>query len=310
MTPDAAAFDPSRLVYGLTGNVGKEALWEPLAALVGAMDARGQAFRLHGDLAAGLVERQLMDAERAGRLAADDLPGASTLLLSFGGDGTFLRTAHLADGHDTPILGVNIGRLGFLATVEVGGLADALAVIEAGEARVEPRMTLGVRIDDGTGLDRPDGVPAWALNDVVVDKSGTTSMIQIETHLDGRFLNTYWADGLVVATPTGSTAYALSVGGPIVTPGTDGVVVAPIAPHTLTARPVVLPSDAELTLRVVTRGEPVAFACDGVSTLLPPDGPTIHVRQSRHCVRLVTLPGRDFFTTVRDKLSWGRGGVF
>ena len=306
MPPAPTAFQPTRLVYGLTGNVTKDALWAPLAGLVEAMDARGQAFRMHDDLAAGLVERNLMSADRASRLAADDLPGVSTVLLSFGGDGTFLRTAHLADGHETPILGVNIGRLGFLATVEVGGLADALAAIEAGEARVEERMTLGVRVDG----DRPERIPAWALNDVVVDKSGTTSMIQIETHLDGRFLNTYWADGLVVATPTGSTAYALSVGGPIVTPGTDGVVVAPIAPHTLTARPVVLPSDAELTLRVVTRGDPVAFACDGVSTLLPPDGPAIRVRQSRHRVRLVALPGRDFFSTVRDKLSWGRGGVF
>ena len=186
-------------------------------------------------------------------------------------------------------------------------LAEALARADAGAAAVESRMTLAVRLDG----DRPDDVPAWALNDVVVDKSGTTSMIQIETHLDGRFLNTYWADGLVVATPTGSTAYALSVGGPIVTPGTDGVVVAPIAPHTLTARPVVLPSDAELTLRVVTRGEPVAFACDGVSTLLPADdGPAIHIRQSSHCVRILTLPDRDFFSAVRDKLSWGRGGVF
>ena len=294
------------LVYGLTGNTTNDALWAPVADLIADLDARAQPFRMHPDVAAGLVERGLLAADRASALDSDDLPGDATMLLSFGGDGTMLRTARLAGGHATPILGVNVGRLGFLATVEVEDLAVALAAVEDGTARIEERITLDVRLDGGA----PDGLPAWALNDVVVDKSGTTSMIQVEAELDGRPLNTYWADGLVVATPTGSTAYALSVGGPIVMPGTDGVVVAPIAPHTLTARPVVLPSAAELCLRVVTRGHPIAFAVDGVSVELPAEPPLIRIHRSAHRVRLVQLPGRDFFSAVRDKLSWGRGGVF
>lgn len=294
------------LVYGLTGNTTNDALWAPVAELIADLDGRDLPFRLHPDVAVGLVERGLLAAARAAALASDDLPGEATVLLSFGGDGTMLRTARLGGGHTTPILGVNVGRLGFLATVEVGGVADALAAVETGAARIEERITLDVRLDGAP----PPGLPVWALNDVVVDKSGTTSMIQVEAELDGRPLNTYWADGLVVATPTGSTAYALSVGGPIVMPGTDGVVVAPIAPHTLTARPVVLPSDAELCLRVVTRGHPIAFAIDGVSVELPAEPPTIRIRRSSHRVRLVQLPGRDFFSAVREKLSWGRGGVF
>ena len=165
-------------------------------------------------------------------------------------------------------------------------------------------MTLDVEASD-----HPENVPRWALNDVVVDKSGTTSMIQVEATVDGAHLNTYWADGLVVATPTGSTAYALSVGGPILTPGTETLLVAPIAPHTLTARPIVLPCDAELVLRVETRDHPFAFACDGVSAVMA-GGATIRVRRGRQPVRLVTLPDRDYFGTVRSKLSWGQGGVF
>lgn len=302
----SAPLDPARLVYGLTGNTTNDALWAPVAGLIADLDARGRAYRLHPDLAAGLVARDRLAPDRAATLASSALADEATLLLSFGGDGTMLRSAHLGGGHGTPILGVNIGRLGFLATVEVSAIDEALADVEAGRAHVAERLTLSVRVDGAP----PDTTPAWALNDVVVDKSGTTSMIQIETALDGRFLNTYWADGLVVATPTGSTAYALSVGGPIVTPGTDGVVVAPIAPHTLTARPIVLPSRAELALRVVTRGHPVAFAVDGVSTLLPPEAPAIRIRRADHRVRLVELPGRDYFATVRDKLSWGKGGVF
>ena len=288
------------MTYGITGNPNKDALWAPLADLVRWLDARGFPFRLDPVLADGLRERGLPGAD-ADPLTAPD-PGID-LLLSFGGDGTLLRTAHRADG--VPILGVNIGRLGFLTKVEVSEVQGALLAVEAGETSVERRMTLAVEVD---GVDLGE-VPRWALNDVVVDKSGTTSMIQVEATVDGDYLNTYWADGLVIATPTGSTAYALSVGGPIVTPGTETIVVAPIAPHTLTARPIVLPCSAELVLRVETRDHPFAFACDGVSAVLD-GGTTIRVRRAEHVVQLVTLPDRDYFKTIRSKLSWGQGGVF
>jgi NAD+ kinase len=293
------------MTYGITGNTTKDALWHPAAALTRWLHRKGIPFRLGPDVADGLVARGLVDDVVRAEFAADDLATASDVLLSFGGDGTLLRTAHQADG--TPILGVNIGRLGFLTKVEVGELEAVLADVEAGDFGVEERMTLAVEVE---GADTGE-VPAWALNDVVVDKSGTTSMIQVEATVDGAHLNTYWADGLVVATPTGSTAYALSVGGPILVPGTSVVAVAPIAPHTLTARPIVLPCDAELVLRVETRGHPFAFACDGVSTLLDGGGGvTVRVRRSGHAVRLLTLPDRDYFGTIRDKLSWGQAGVF
>ena len=291
--------------YGITGNTTKETLWLPVADLTRWLHRKGLDFCLHSDLAEGLEARGLVDAAFCTEHAAADLAAGSDVLLSFGGDGTLLRSAHRANG--TPILGVNMGRLGFLTKVEVSEVEAAIETIEAGDSGVEERMTLDVEVE---GADAAD-VPSWALNDVVMDKSGTTSMIQIEAWANGLPLNTYWCDGLVVATPTGSTAYALSVGGPILTPGTECLVIAPIAPHTLTARPIVLPCATELELRVVTRGHPFAFATDGVSTLLGGGGEvTVRVRRSAHAVRLVTLPDRDYFTTIRDKLSWGQGGVF
>ncbi|MGB3544099.1 NAD(+)/NADH kinase [Rubrivirga sp.] len=290
------------MTYGITGNPTKPAVWEPLRDLTAWLDARGLPFWIDPPLAQGLDDRGLVDGSVLEDRTTDDL-SQSDVLLSFGGDGTLLRTAHRAGG--LPILGVNIGRLGFLTKVEVSEIEAALAALEDGETGVEDRMTLDVELDV-PGL---EGVPSWALNDVVVDKSGTTSMIQVEATVNGEALNTYWADGLVVATPTGSTAYALSVGGPILTPGSDTIVVAPIAPHTLTARPIVLPCDAELVLRVETRDHPFAFACDGFSVVLE-GGATVRIKRSEEVVRLVTLPGKDYFSTVRDKLSWGRGGVF
>ena len=301
------------MTYGITGNTSKDALWPALAETTAWLDARSLAYRLDRPLADGLDARGF--ATDAGRRAATDDPTAGVdVLLSFGGDGTMLRAAHRVGASGLPggppgppILGVNVGRLGYLTRADVGEVTAVLAQVEAGAFQVEERMTLDVRLDKA---DAP-GVPAWALNDVVVDKSGTTSMIQIEATVDGVFLNTYWADGLVVATPTGSTAYALSVGGPIVVPGAAVVVVAPIAPHTLTARPIVLPASCELALRVSTRGDAFAFAVDGISALLPGRADvTIRVRRAAGTVRLVTLPGRDVFVTLRDKLSWGKGGVF
>ena len=287
--------------YGITGNPTKDALWAPLADLVGRLRERGVAFGLDPALAGGLAERGLAGEVGDGE-TGDGFARGADVLLSFGGDGTLLRTAHRCDG--VPILGVNLGRLGFLTKAEVSELHDVLGRVEAGDYGTEERMTLAVETDADLG-----DVPAWALNDVVVDKSGTTSMIQVEATVDGRHLNTYWADGLVVATPTGSTAYALSVGGPILVPGTETIAVAPIAPHTLTARPIVLPCDAELVLRVETRDHPFAFACDGVSAVLD-GGATVRIRRSERTVTLVTLPDRDYFGTIRDKLSWGQGGVF
>ena len=218
------------MTYGIIGNTTKPQLWEPVAELASWLQARGLGVCLHRDVADGLAERGLLDAALCAERTTDALAAGSDVLLSFGGDGSLLRTAHASDDADTPILGVNMGRLGFLTKVEVQDLYAAIERMEAGDYGVEERMTLDVSVD-GVEL-APLGLATWALNDVVVDKSGTTSMIAVEAFVDGAPLNTYWADGLIVSTPTGSTAYALSVGGPILAPGTECISVSPDrAPH-------------------------------------------------------------------------------
>ncbi len=288
------------MTFGILGNTNKEALWEPVATLVRRFAGQGTPFRLHSEIAEGLSMRGLIDAAICTSHAADDLAAACDLLLSFGGDGTILKSAREAGIHETPILGINLGRLGFLTKVEVAEVDEAIRRIDEGSFTVEARMALSIDVDGAL----PD-VPSWALNDVVIAKTGTASMIGIEAEVNGAYLNTYRCDGLIVATPTGSTAYSLSADGPIIAPAAHAIVVTPIAPHTLTARPIVLPDTSSVTLRVVTEGS-FLVAVDGQSAIVENPDVTITLRRATHSVRLVTFPDRDYFSTLRGKLKWGQ----
>ncbi|HLA64185.1 MAG TPA: NAD(+)/NADH kinase [Rhodothermales bacterium] len=293
------------MTYGITGNPTKEAVWTPIAALTRWLYRKGLPFRLHRTIADGLCSRGKCDEAFAAEFATDDPADGVDVLLSFGGDGSLLRSAHLIGDRGVPILGVNAGRLGFLSVVEIGEVEEAVQALEAGAYRVEDRAALMLEIEGAEPR-----LPRWALNDIVIDKTGTASMIAIEAEVDGKPLNTYWADGLIVATPTGATAYSLSVGGPILTPGSGVVVVTPIAPHTLTARPIVLHDSVEIALRVTTRGHPYVLAVDGISAVVEASDVTLRVRRAPHKVRLVQFAERDYFSTIREKLMWGQGAVF
>jgi NAD+ kinase len=294
------------MTYGIIGNTAEEALWHPVADLTRRLYRKGLDFCLHRDIARGLEERGLVDPAFRSETATDDVAAHCDLLLSFGGDGTILRAAHHVGTREVPILGVNVGHLGFLTKVGVDELEETITRLEAGQHTVEKRMVIEYDVE-GAEL----GLPRWALNDFVLDKSGTTSMIAIEADVDGTFLNTFWADGLVVSTPTGSTAYNLSAGGPIVMPSSEAIVVTPIAPHTLTARPIVLPDRVTLRLQVTTRGHPYVFAVDGQSTEIAGGSEVVFtIRRASHGVRLVSFPDRGYFATIRDKLKWGQSGVF
>lgn len=286
------------MTYGITGNTGKEKLWQPAADLLRWLGAEGLPFRLDRRVAAGLVERGLVDAATCEAHAADDLAAEADLVLSFGGDGTLLNTAHAVGTRETPILGVNIGRLGFLTGSEVGEVEEAIRQIEAGAHAVESRVAIEAAVEGGPAR--------WALNDVVIAKSGSASMIDVRVDVDDRYLNDYWADGLIVATPTGSTAYSLAAGGPLLAPNTDVLVVTPIAPHTLTTRPIVLPDTVTLEMEVTTRGQSFLLAYDGVSEVIERERARVTIRRASHAVCLVRLPGRDYFQTIRSKLSWGQ----
>lgn len=297
------------MAYGITGNTSKDGIWQPVAELTRWLHRHSLDFCVTQEIADGLLDRELVDLAFCSEYASADVAQQADVLLSFGGDGTLLKSAHAAGLDGPPILGVNVGRLGFLARVEVGGVIAAIEKVERGETGVENRLALAIEIEGDDSV--LDDLYPWALNDLVVDKSGTASMIAVDASADGRFLNTYWADGLITATPTGSTAYALSVGGPIISPPADALVLAPIAPHTLTARPIVLPASCTLEIQVTTRDHPYVVAVDGRSRVIESDDDlTIRVRRAEGSVRLVTLPGEDYFATVRDKLKWGQSAVF
>ena len=290
------------MVYGITGNTQKDKLWDPTAGLARWLAERSIPFRLRAELADGLAERGLIDPSTCSDHRSENLASESDIILSFGGDGTMLLSAHEVDTLETPILGVNIGRLGFLAEIEVGQLHATIECLEKGDYRVEPRLLLDADIRRGS-----ETTSYWALNEFVIERSGSAGLMSIRVTVDGIHLNDYWADGLIISTPTGSTAYSMSVGGPIVAPGSNVVILTPIAPHSLTVRPIVLPASALIEAHVTRDDQPYVLAYDGRSHAFEQTGEPISFRFSRasHVVNLVKLPEQHYFQTLRSKLMWG-----
>lgn len=293
--------------FGLTGNPAKDDLWAPLARLVAHLQGDGCDFVIDPRLADGLAERGLasgLDAHVDDPATAP--PGRRPdVVLSFGGDGTLLRTAHALGRAELPILGVNVGRLGFLADVETRELDAVLDRLQRGAFAVEQRSVLEVTAVEATPAPDASPIVPWALNEVALERAGRAGLLAIRVHVDGAFLNTYWGDGLIVATPTGSTAYSLSVGGPILAPDAGVVVLSPVAPHTLTVRPIVLSDAVTLDLTVRTR-DAFVVAADGTPTLLSGEA-RLRIARAAHRVHLVKLTDRSFFGTLRSKLLWGHG---
>jgi NAD+ kinase len=221
------------------------------------------------------------------------------LLLSVGGDGTFLNAVSYSLEKDIPIAGVNCGRLGFLADITAEDIEVALLQFINGDYVLEQRSMLQLIQPSNLFCDFN-----YAVNELTVHKLDNSSMIKIETFINGEFLANYWADGLIIATPTGSTAYSLSVGGPIVTPDLSGLLITPIASHLLTVRPVIVPDDVEIQLRIEGRGNQFLVSIDHRS--FPLDFPThIKVRKATLTVPIVKLKGHSFYSTMRNKLMWG-----
>ena len=221
------------------------------------------------------------------------------VFFSLGGDGTFLDSVAKVGRSGIPVLGINLGRLGFLSSTREEGALAALRAVKERRYSIEDRGLLTLQ---GEGLG--DGSPMFALNEVSLHKRDTSSMLAVDTYVSGRFLNTYWSDGLIVATPTGSTAYSLSCGGPLLDPTCDAMVITPIAAHNLNVRPIVVPGDSVLRLRAEAREDKYLVNLDSRSFTL--DRPMdLHVRRADHQVRFIHLEGTDFFNTLRDKLAWG-----
>lgn len=232
-------------------------------------------------------------------LSHEQLGAACDLAVVIGGDGTMLGFAREMARHGVPLLGINQGRLGFITDIPIERWRESLAPVLAGDYEVEPRAMLeGAVLRDGESI-----FSGLALNDVVVSRGSTAGMVELRIEVDGQFVANMRADGLIVASPTGSTAYALSAGGPIMHPSIAGWLLAPIAPHTLSNRPIVLPDSGEVRMEIVAgRDASVNFDMQSLASLL--HGDTITVRRSEHQVRFLHPKGWSYYATLRRKLRW------
>jgi NAD+ kinase len=224
------------------------------------------------------------------------------LVVVLGGDGTMISTARLVEDHEPLVLGINYGSLGYLTEFRIEEMFPALEMVLAGEYEVDHRVMLkAAHWSDGEEI-----AAGRVLNDVVINKAALARIIEIEVYFNGLFLNSFRADGLIVATPTGSTAYNLSAGGPIIYPSMNAVVVTPICPFTLTNRPIVVPDSAEIELRLLHENEGVVLTLDGQTGYNMKADDTVKIRKSSNTFNLVRPANRNYFDVLRNKLKWGR----
>ncbi len=221
------------------------------------------------------------------------------LCIGLGGDGTLLDTVALVGRTGIPVLGINLGRLGFLSNVRLEDVDAALADLRSGRYSLQDRSLLEV-MDHSQAL----GAHNFALNEVSISKRDSASMIAVHVHLGADYLNTYWADGLIIATPTGSTAYSLSCGGPILYPTSDALVINPISPHNLNVRPFVIPDHFTIRLQLEARSDKCLLNLDSRSLTIDGDS-TVTIRRAPFSVKMVQLEDQDFLHTLRTKLHWG-----
>jgi len=232
---------------------------------------------------------------------AAEIPTQADLLMVLGGDGTLLSVARLVDDRRTPILGINLGSLGFLTEITRDEIEPVLTKLLAGELVVSERLRLEVAI-------RRDGVEVAhyrVLNDLVINKGALARIIDMEAWVDDAYLTTFKADGLIIATPTGSTAYNLAAGGPIISPALHCLVISPICPHMLTNRPIIVSDDALIRIEVKFQNEEVALTADGQIGMPLLGGDVVEIRRSAHPALLVLSPTKDYFQILRTKLKWG-----
>jgi len=228
-----------------------------------------------------------------------DLNTDTNFLFSIGGDGTFLETIYFIRDSNIPIVGINSGRLGFLADIAKENVINALKLLFENKFSITERSLLELQTSNNLFGDFN-----YALNEVTILKKDSSSMINIQSYLNNEFLNSYWVDGVIVATPTGSTAYSLSVGGPIVTPDSNNFIITPIAPHTLTVRPLVVKDDCELTFVVKGRSENFLATIDYRSAFFD-SSVELKVKKADFTIKTIKFEDHSFFTTLREKLMWG-----
>ena len=286
--------------YALFGNTYQAKKSAHVLQLLSILDKYQAEVYIQKEFYQFLTKDQKMDIQVAGVFENDDFH--ADMVLSMGGDGTFLKAASYVGNKNIPILGINTGRLGFLADVSPEEMEETFEDIYKKNYKIEDRSVLQA-FSEGQPL---KGYPC-GLNEIAILKRDSSSMITIHTSINGAYLTTYQADGLVIATPTGSTAYSLSIGGPVIVPHSNTIAITPVAPHSLNIRPIVINDDWEITLDVESRSHNFLVAIDGRSETCR-EGTRLVIRKADYQIKVVKRPNHIFFHTLRNKMMWGADG--
>ncbi len=286
------------MTIGIIANINKPKVVEVVSNFVRKLKANGMSFLI----SEALLARKDLFTEKTNKsnfVNNDKLCKNSDIIISIGGDGTMLATAYKAQFHNTPVLGVNLGKLGFLAEANINQMDIFIDEIKNGNYEIEERMIIESQCC-GHIIEK-----LYAINDFVIDKAGWPKMIDINISVNSEYLTTFAADGLIISTPTGSTGYSLSVGGPIVSPKTDVIILSPISPHSLTVRPIVFPGNEEITIKANSLYKEIQVNCDGqrVISFAPPL--ELKIKKSPRPLKLVHTSFSSYFETLRTKLLWG-----
>jgi NAD+ kinase len=284
------------MTVGIFANIKKARLIEIIGPFLEWLEARAIRVLMTEDLCRLFPSL----SSNAGAVSQEDFAAQCDLVVAMGGDGTMLTAARIIGAREKPLLGVNLGSLGFLAEVSADDLYPRMERVLAGSSRIEKRMVLEAQVRDG------DTVKTFhALNDVVLDRGGSPRIIRIRVDVNGRFFNTFHSDGLIVATPTGSTAYSLSASGPIVVPTHECMILNPICSHSLSARPTVVPAESTAVLRLEASRHEALLSVDGQLHTAVDKSTVIEIRRAAHSAHLITFDDHSFFDLLRRKLLWG-----
>lgn len=285
-------------IYGQSYAISSE---KEIRTLVNVLKKNNIEFYIEIDFYNLLTQHNVIEDKYPSFKSFRDLDSSFDIMLTIGGDGTFLRSAaHIRD-LNIPILGINTGRLGFLANVPKDAIQESVELVLNGEYTLQERSLLSIKTEpEVNGFKELD----FALNEVTIAKKNTTSMIGVKTYLNGEYLTNYWADGLIISTPTGSTGYSLSCNGPVILPGSKNIVITPIAPHNLNARPIVISDETKITLEVDSREKSFLVSLDSRVTTLP-NNTTIFIEKKDFTIKSVLPKNHSFLKTLRGKLLWG-----
>ena len=286
------------MTIGIIANSTKEKVYEVVSTLVKKLKENGFEFLITDTI----IDGRDTISEKINKkyfLADKSIYKKSDIIISIGGDGTMLATSYQAQFFDKPVLGINMGKLGFLAEANIDQLDTFIDDIKNNRIQIEKRMVIcgecvGHKIET-----------LYAINDIVIDKGGWPKMIDLTVEVGGEYVTTFGADGIIIATPTGSTGYSISTGGPIVSPKADVITLSPISPHSLTVRPIVLPSSQEIVIKASSQHKEILVNCDGQRVFAFPPPFELRVTKSERSLKLVHTSITSYFETLRNKLMWG-----